>query len=187
MAIKLFVYPKLAAQVSTSGLATEPKQDIIITELQDVNAELDLQTVELVTANTELVNQTTELQNINTELGTQTTELQSIDAELVLQTSELENINAELNLHTTELQDINTELGVQTTELQQIEAELALVKNKLAAALFTLPYDTLQVVSKTADGPTQIVSKTGGLAGTVVQTLNIIYDVDGDFESAVVS
>jgi hypothetical protein len=77
--------------------------------------------------------------------------------------------------------------GATESTLLDVLTETESINEKLAASFFTLPYDTLQVTSKTADGPTQIVSKTGGLAGTIVQTLNIVYDVDGDFQSGVVS
>jgi hypothetical protein len=94
----------------------------------------------------------------------------------------------------TEAQATNTKLDTLNatdfaTEAKQdsIISELQGVNDKLAASFFTLPYDTLQVTTKTANGPTQIVSKTGGLAGTTVQTLNIVYDIDGDFQSGVVS
>ena len=83
----------------------------------------------------------------------------------------------------------NTKLDTIITQTADVATEttLAAFSAKTASADFTLPYDTLQVTAKTADGPTTIVSKIGGLAGTIVQTKTIVYDVDGDFESSVVS
>lgn len=63
----VFTFP--AAQISTTGLATDANQTLTINELIDVNAELDIQTTALGDINTELGTQTTELQNINTALG----------------------------------------------------------------------------------------------------------------------
>jgi hypothetical protein len=77
--------------------------------------------------------------------------------------------------------------GASEATLLDVLTQTELINEKLAAAFFTLPYDTLQVVTKTADGPTQIRSRLGGLTGTIVQTLNIVYDIDGDFQSGVVS
>ncbi len=78
--------------------------------------------------------------------------------------------------------------GVATEAKQDTQITIANSMNaKLGATFFTLAYDTLEVVTKTADGPTQIVSRVGGLAGAIQQTLDIVYDVDGDFESGVVS
>lgn len=71
--------------------------------------------------------------------------------------------------------------------LASAASDIADILAKSPSALLTLPYDALEVTSKTANGPTQIVTKVGGLAGTTVQTLDIVYDIDGDFESAVVS
>lgn len=67
------------------------------------------------------------------------------------------------------------------------ETTLLKIQKAALANFFTLPYDTLQVTAKTLDGPTIILSKLGGLAGVTVQTLTIAYDIDGDFESGVVS
>jgi hypothetical protein len=97
-----------------------------------------------------------------------------------------------------ELQDFHADNSAEnaqlTTDVQNVEAAITAqsatldtIANAVTASFFTLPYDALQVVTKSADGPTQIVSRTGGLAGTIVQTLDITYDVDGDFESGVVS
>jgi hypothetical protein len=52
------------------------------------------------------------------------------------------------------------------------------------AGLVTQPFDYVVVVTKNAAGdPTQVVYKSGGAGGVTVATLNITYDVDGDFQS----
>jgi hypothetical protein len=50
--------------------------------------------------------------------------------------------------------------------------------------LFSLPYDQLTVLTKGANGPLTIQSK---LLGANVQLMTITYDIDGDFQKAVVT
>jgi len=78
-------------------------------------------------------------------------------------------------------------LAAAAADIATIDTNISAINQKLAASFFTLPYDALTVQSKTADGPTLIVSRTGGVSGTIVQSLTITYDVDGDFETAAVS
>ena len=79
-------------------------------ELQDINEELDAQTLLLQSANSALG-------DINTELDNQTGILTSIDDELILQTSELQDINSELNTQTSQLASIDNELVSVNLEL----------------------------------------------------------------------
>lgn len=44
-------------------------------------------------------------------------------------------------------------------------------------------YDTIQVTSKNANGPTGLVYRNGGLSGSIVAVGTITYDIDGDFQS----
>lgn len=177
MAIKTYVYPKLAAQVSTSGLATEIKQDTIIQELVDANLELDSQTQELIDANLELV-------DVNLELDNITSELQTLNAVDFATSAKQDTAQQKLEDLEVELQTLNAVDFATDTELQAVNSNLQDLKQAANATLFTLPFDTIQVVSKTANGPTSIVSK---LSGTIVQTITITYDIDGDFVSAAVS
>lgn len=55
----IFVYPAQQVAVDTTGLATEAKQDTIISELQDVNTELDAQSVTLTSIDTKVATETT--------------------------------------------------------------------------------------------------------------------------------
>ena len=73
----LFVFPPVT--ISTAGLATEAKQDDIITELQAVNSELNTQTTELQAINTELDAQTVLLTSVDGKVATETT-LASLEA-----------------------------------------------------------------------------------------------------------
>jgi hypothetical protein len=51
--------------------------------------------------------------------------------------------------------------------------------------LLNFAYDAFDVISKTIDGPTVIRYYTGGLSGTLVATITITYDVDGDIDTVV--
>lgn len=45
-------------------------------------------------------------------------------------------------------------------------------------------YDYIEVLTKNVNGdPTSVQYKTGGIGGTLVATLTIVYDVDGDLLS----
>jgi hypothetical protein len=53
-------------------------------------------------------------------------------------------------------------------------------------ALITVAYDTVQVTAVDGnDNPTTILYKVGGLSGTTVATLTIVYDGLGNFQSVV--
>lgn len=71
--MSLFVFPPQT--INTTGLATEPKQDDIITELQDVNSELDSQSTTLTSIDTKVstaanqVTAQTSLSNIESDLN----------------------------------------------------------------------------------------------------------------------
>lgn len=170
----LFVYPPVS--LSISGGASEA------TLLQVEQNTLDT---------------VTELQTLNSNVAkeakqdTQITEAQSTNAKLDTLNATDFATEAKQDSQITELQSINSELDAQTALLTTIDADtsaisasISAINNKLAASFFTLPYDQIQVTAKTADGPTTILSK---LATVTQQTLTITYDVDGDFENAVVS
>lgn len=53
-------------------------------------------------------------------------------------------------------------------------------------ALIDFEFDAIKVVTKDADGqPTQVEYYKGGLSGTLIATLDITYDVDGDLATVV--
>lgn len=62
-----FVFPQ--TPIDTTGLATEAKQDLMIAELQDINAELDDQSIELDTLNADVAKEAKQdLQIVEAEL-----------------------------------------------------------------------------------------------------------------------
>ena len=173
---KLYIYPLSPVTVDTGPLATSANQLLEIAQLQDVNTELNTQTTALNTiAATDFAleskqdTQITALNSSNTKLDTLIAKDYATTAKQDAQTAILQNIEAATILVAADTEDIK----IATQALN----------SKTSAALFTLPYNNLLVVSKTADGPTQIVSRTGV---TIIQTLNITYNA-GDFESATVS
>lgn len=74
--MKTIVFP--ATPIDTTGLATEAKQDVQITEAQTANAELQFINVELDAQTNLLNNVNTYLNNIQTELTDVNTELNNI-------------------------------------------------------------------------------------------------------------
>jgi len=212
-----FLYPQQqvtipgAATEATLLLVEQNTQDTV-DELQDVNSELNSQTTELQALNAkDFATETTlsaaaadialiEAKDFATEttLSNLNSKVTAVDTDNVTVVSsvlptgaatETSLAAAAADLALIEAKDFATEttLSAIAADISTIETEISEVNAKLAASFFTLPYDALVVASKTADGPTQILSKTGGIAGTTVQTLVIAYDVDGDFESAAVS
>lgn len=150
--------------------ATEAKQDTQITEAQSTNTKLDTLNANDFATEAKQDAQIIEAQSTNTKLD-------AVIAEQLDQTAELVGINSELDAQTALLTSIDADTSV-------INTQISAINQKLAASFFTLPYDRLEVTIKTADGPTRIVSS---LASVTVQTLDITYDIDGDFESAEVS
>lgn len=164
--MKTYVWP--AQSINTAGLATEAKQDVIIAEIQDFHTDNSAE-------NAAQLAETQDFHADNT-------------AENAALLAEVQDFHADNTTENTGIQTAVSTLDTNNTSQNASQlAQLQGVNSKLAATFFKLPYDTLQVVTKTTNGPTQIVSKTGGLAGTIVQTLNIVYDIDGDFQSGVVS
>lgn len=49
--------------------------------------------------------------------------------------------------------------------------------------LLNFKFDSFEVTAKTLDGPTEIEYYTGGVGGTLVATITITYDSEGDIES----
>ena len=135
--------------------ATEAKQDVQILELQDIEADLESIDANITTSNSTLSSIDTSLNNIEAfDFATETT-LGAID---------------------TKVAAIETDVDLIATDISNIDAEISAINQKLAASFFTLPYDALTVQTKTADGPTLIVSRIGGVSGTIVQSSEIKYD-----------
>lgn len=137
-----FTYP--ATAIDTTGLATEAKQDVIITELQDVNLELDSQTTLLtnieadtttIAADTTAIEakvsteakqdtQITELQAVNTELDGQTTILTSLDGKDFSTETTLSDLNSKVTAVDTTGKATEAKQDSIITELQDIEADI---------------------------------------------------------------
>lgn len=71
--------------------------------------------------------------------------------------------------------------GVNTLDVNPDQSINVHVLNELV----TESFDTVQVTVQTVNGPGTVLYKTGGLAGTTQATLNIVYDINGDFQSVV--
>lgn len=180
----VFTFPQQS--VSIPGVATEAT--LLQVETNTANTVTELQTLNAsdLATETTLASRASEATLVSLEakdFATQTT-LATRASEATLASLEAKDFATETTLASLEAKDFATETTLAT---KASESTLSSLSAKTASSLFTEAYDTIQVTSKTVDGPTEIVTKTGGLAGTVVQTLTIAYDVDGDFESAVVS
>lgn len=88
----IFVYPPVS--IDTSGLATEAKQDVIITELGDINSELDSQSATLTSIDGKVATETT-LSSIDGKVATQTT-LASLEAKDFSTETTLSALNAKV-------------------------------------------------------------------------------------------
>lgn len=104
-----FIYPPLS--VNTAGLATEAKQDVIISELQDVNTELDTQTTSL--ANIETSNAA--IQTNTADNATETT-LSTLNAKVTAVDTTGKATEAKQDAAILELQQIETAIGLGATE-----------------------------------------------------------------------
>lgn len=51
--------------------------------------------------------------------------------------------------------------------------------------IINFKYDAFEVTSKTVDGPTEVQYFIGGLSGTLIATITITYDIDGDILTVV--
>jgi len=49
--------------------------------------------------------------------------------------------------------------------------------------LLNFKFDSFEVTEKNLDGPTEIKYYTGGVGGTLVATITITYDSEGDIET----
>ena len=193
-----FLWPLLP--VNIPGVATEAtllqvEQNTAdtVTELQTLNATDFATETTLATLATEATVSTLATEATVSTLATEASLLNLIATDFATETTLL-LVDAKLATVETEIQALNTniQLNIQApvateTTVNAIRTATEGLYDKTGASLFTQPYDTVEVTSTSIDGPTQIVTKVGGLGGATVQTLNIVYDGNGDFESAVVS
>lgn len=184
----LFVYPPVS--LSTSGLATEAKQDAIITELQDIEADIEAGN----TAQATSANQTTmisELQNIEADVEANTTLLTSIDGKDFATETTLSALDGKVT--TVDTSDVTVSSSAlptgaatsanQTTanaSLSNLETDLGLLEDRLAGALVPEEFDYIALTYVAAgNGQGEVETATyrsGGASGTVVATLTLAYD-----------
>lgn len=51
------------------------------------------------------------------------------------------------------------------------------------SGLLNFQFDSFDVTAKDVNGPTEVKYYTGGVGGTLVATITITYDVDGDIDT----
>jgi hypothetical protein len=196
-----FIYPQ--QQITISGGATEAKQDVIILELQNIEADIESGNAAQATAS----NQTTiiaELQDIEADIesgnaaqataANQTTiiaELQDIEADVEAGNTTLTSIDGKITAVDTDDVTITSSVlptgaatsANQATEiasLSSIEADLTDLNARLAGNLVPELFDYIAltyVAAGNGAGEIETVTyRTGGAAGTIVATLTLAYD-----------
>ena len=180
----IFVYPPTT--IDTAGLATEAKQDVIITEIQDVNSELDSQTTLL-----------TSLEG--KDFATQTTLaafLAAFTAEDFATQTTLAALLTELQLKAdlTETQPVSiasiplpTDAATETT-LSAADTKLAALNARLGGSLAPVEHDELEITYVTAgNGIGEIETVIYKLATATVATLTLSYDASNRLTGVVKS
>lgn len=169
----VFVYPPVS--VDTTGLATEAKQDVIITEIQSTNTKLD---------------------DVNAELDTQTTRLTSIDGKDFATQTTLDAVLTELQgkADLTETQPVSAvslplPTGASTeTTLAAADTKLASLNAKLAASLVPDQHDELEITYvASGNGQGEIETVTYKLSAATVATLTLSYDASNRLTSVIKS
>jgi hypothetical protein len=189
-----FIYP--ATPIDTTGLATEAKQDTVITELQDANTSLT--TISGVDFATE-----TTLQNVATEttLGTRATEatlstlnakVTTVDTDDVTITSSalptgaatestLATLATEATAATLATEATAATLATEATAATlSTESTLSALSNKTKSADVTEAHDyksyTYVAAGNGAGQVETITYRDGGAAGSIVATQTFTYD-----------
>ncbi len=154
----LFVYP--ATQISTSGLATEAKQDVQISELQDINTELD----NISTSLSDVATETT-LNSLNNKVATEIT-LAALNGKVVAVDTTGKATEAKQDSIITELQSL----------VADVDALNARVAGSLVPSAFDFQSITYVAAGNGAGEIETVVYRTGGAAGSIVATLTLAYD-----------
>lgn len=194
----VFVYPQV--QTTIIGSATEAKQDVIITELQSIEADTTSIDGKITTVDTDNVTvissalptgAATEasLSSIDGKVATETT-LSSIDVKVATETT-LSALNAKVTaVDTGSVTVASSALPTgastsanQTTanaSLSAIEADIDALNARLAGNLVPETFDYIAVTYVAAGngvGEIETVTyRTGGAAGSLVATLTLAYD-----------
>jgi hypothetical protein len=175
-----FTYPSVT--IDTSGLATEAKQDIIITELQEVNTELDGQSASLTSIDGKVATETT-LASVDGKVATETT-LAALETKAATETT-LASVDGKVATEVT-LASIDTKVSTAANQatgnasLSNIESDINSLNARLAGNLVPEEFDYLAftyVAAGNGAGEIETVTyRTGGAAGTIVATLTLGYD-----------
>lgn len=168
-----FVFP--AASIDTTGLATEAKQDAIITEIQSSNTKLD---------------------DVNSELDTQTTRLTSIDGKDFATQTTLQALLTELEAKAdlSETQPVSASSlplpsGAATeTTLAASDSKLADLNARLGGSLAPVEHDELEITYVAAgNGAGEVQTVVYKLASATVATLTLTYDASNRLTGVVKS
>lgn len=162
----LFIYP--ATPIDTTGLATSLKQDDIIAELQDIEADIEASNVLLTSIDgKDFATETT--------LAAQAADIALLEAKDFATETTLAAQAADVAL--LEAKDFATE-----TTLAAQAADIALLEDRLAGSLVPETHDyvaTTYVAAGNGVGEIETVTyKTGGSGGTTVATLTLTYDAN---------
>lgn len=209
--MSLFIYP--ATPVDTSGLATEAKQDAIITELQEIEADIEAGNITLSSIDSNVATEAT-LSAVSSDTSNIESNTSSIDAKITtVDTSDvtvsasalptgaateatLSSIDGKDFATETTLSSVDTKLDDQATSANQttanaslsnIESDIDELNSRLAGNLVPETFDDIQisyVAAGNGAGEIEIVEyRTGGAAGTLVATLTLSYDASNRLTS----
>ena len=132
MSGSVFIYPPTVATVDTGGLATEGKQDVMITELVAINAELDGQTTLLTSIDgKDFATETTLAALAATDFATETT-LAALNAKVTAVDTGNVTISGALPAGTNNIGDVDVVSSVLPTGAAT-EATLASIDGKITA------------------------------------------------------
>lgn len=186
---KLFLYPP--TPLDKTGLATEAKQDVQITELQSINSniqDLEINTdgleALLTTTNSELGLIKTATDEIELKLDSSITQLTAIstntdgiEGTLTAIAGYVDQIESAQTTAQNTLTSIDNSLTNVDTSLNNVEAGVDSVNAKLGSSLVTEKHDYVSLTYVGASTDIQTVTyKDGGVAGTTVATLTLGYD-----------
>lgn len=162
----VFTYPPVS--IDTTGLASEAKQDIIITELQDANSELDSQSTTLTSLNSK-------------DFATQAT-LAALLVELALKADLTETQPVSQSS-----QPLPTGAATEAT-VSASDSKLADLNARLGGSLAPVEHDELEITYVVAgNGIGEVETVLYKLAAATVATLTLSYDASNRLISVVKS
>ena len=176
----VFVYPPVS--IDTTGLATEANQALMITELQDVNSELDAQSTTLTSIDSKDFATETTLSSLDgKDFATQAT-LIALLAELALKAdlSETQPVSQVS-------QPLPTGAATEVT-VAASDSKLADLNARLGGSLAPVEHDELEITYVAAgNGAGEIETVIYKLAAATVNTLTLSYDASNRLTGVVKS